>query len=600
MKLIEIYNGTAWVKLNCDTSKLTDKTEKQDGQLYGRLTFDGTISVYRDSYDLLDTIASTEGNLLLIRIYFKGEIFNCTVDAEQNNNIDFRYKDLKVKVTDEYSEFDKLGDTEYNYLEATNNLEAIFIYDADPPASYVQFETLTEIVETVHSSITLNYSGGVYLFDMGHGALTAPTYDIPTIDPTFSLISAYYNIIDYTVNSETVGVTMNANVTISVTYKICRENGIGVYAVGVPVPPAGVGWVFLKDIYNSQGNKAYPLYVRPIPAVAWANANQATKFYENGNLAIQLSECVGTGSGTVNSMLPVGHSYSKSRARFVKDILEYIVNDIDNSILFDNTGTSTDSFYFMNSYISELWKYDVSGTLYPNTEYNNPYKWLTLMPLPNAITDEQGTQKTNGQTISNITFNKLVNMLSVMGFRWYLELRGSQYYFILTHKLIVSNSITSLSLASHQGNNFQDLNFAQNIQEPEYNIIHNSEVCSNYDFVGKDINFEKLNVDNTSEYTIEGFYKDINDIRYSGNYNDSTTTEHALLAVQPYLTTASGSPAYIVRFPQGELTNAPINNAELAWSYISANLISELPSQNANVNGADVVLDNSRVKKRGN
>jgi len=241
MKIIEIDNGTDWVKLNCDTSKLTDQTSRNEGELYGRFKFNGTITVYKDSYDLLDTIVSTQGTLVNLRVWFNGESFLATMDSEQNNNIDFRYKDLKIKATDEYSNFVNLGNTEYNYLEASVNSEAIFIQDADPPSSVIETETITETVITNHSGVTLNYSGGVYLFDMGHGALTQPTYDIPTLGTTFSLISAYYRIVNFTVNSETVGVTMNADITVRTSFKKRHlgklyECPSGIIGKTVPVP----------------------------------------------------------------------------------------------------------------------------------------------------------------------------------------------------------------------------------------------------------------------------------------------------------------------------------------------------------------------------
>ena len=203
MIVIKVDNGINWVRLNCDTSKLKDITERTEGELYGRLKFSGTITVYKDSYDLLDTIVSTHGNLLDLQIFLNGEMFLATMNYEQNYNVDFKYKDLQVILTDAYSNFDKYGNTDYNYLNATENSESIAIYDADPPTGVQNFETITETVITTHNAVTLPYTGGVYLFDMGHNATTEPTYDVPTLGATFSLLSAYYRIVNFTVNSET-------------------------------------------------------------------------------------------------------------------------------------------------------------------------------------------------------------------------------------------------------------------------------------------------------------------------------------------------------------------------------------------------------------
>ena len=597
MIAIKIYNGTSWVRLACDTSKLKDTTERIDGELYGRLKFSGTITVYKDSYDLLDTIVSTVGTLLEIQIFLNGEMFLATMDSEQNTNYDFRYKDLQLVLIDAYSNFDKFGNTEYNYLNATENSESVVIYDADPPTGVQNFETITETVITTHTGVTLTYTGGVYLFDMGHNATTEPTYDIPTIGATYSLLSAHYRIVSFSVNSETIGVTMNADLTIRTTVKTCRESGIGTYVFPATTnPPAGTGWVFKEDIYNDQGNKSYPVYVRPIPAMTWANANQSESYYENGNIAIELAECVGTGSGTVNSMIPEGHSYSFPRWRFLKDVIEYIVGEIDSTIAFDSTGTATDSFYFMNSYVSESWKFDVTGTAYPNTAYSTALNYQILVPLPNAISDARGAEKTNAQSVSNTSFNAIISELKRDGYRWYLDNRSGTNYFILTHKLIAGDELSTLNLNNHQGNNFTDLNYNANISEPEFNIIHNSGQGNNFEFLGTDSVFEKVNIDNISEYQTN-FYRDINDVRNSDKYDNESLTESVLLSCQPYINT-SGSNAYIVRFPNGSATNAPVNNAELSYSYIAENLLSELPSETANINGSGIVIAEKRLKKR--
>ena len=597
MIAIKIYNGLAWVRLNCDTSKLKDVTERTDGELYGRLKFSGTITVYKDSYDLLDTIVTTVGTLLELQIYLNGEMFLATMSSEQNNNVDFKYKDLQVVLTDAYSNFDKYGNTDYNYLNATENSESIAIYDADPPTGVQNFETITETVENTHTGLVLNYSSGKYLFNMGHGAISEPTFDIPTLGATFSLLSAYYKIVNFSVNSETVGVTMNADLIIRTTIKKCRESSIGTYIFPfIPNPPAGSGWVFKEDVYNDQGNKSYPVYVRPIPSMAWANTAQSDATYENGDVSIELSECVGTGSGTVNSMLPEGHSYSFPRWRFLKDVIEYIVGEVDSTIAFDSTGTETDSFYFLNSYVSDSWKYDVTGTIYPNTAYATALKYQVLIPLPNAIVDERGAEKSNAQTVANTSFNAIISELKRDGYRWYLDNRSGTYYFILTHKLIAGNELSTINLNNHQGNNFTDLNLNINYEEPEFNTIHNSSQGSGFEFVGTDSIFEKVNIDNVSEYQ-SAFHRDINDVRIGANYDNESLTESVLLACQPYLTT-TGSSAYIVRFPNGSATNAPINNAELSYSYVAENLISELPDSIANVNGSDIIIVEKRLKKR--
>jgi hypothetical protein len=53
-----------------------------------------------------------------------------------------------------------------------------------------------------------------------------------------------------------------------------------------------------------------------------------------------------------------------------------------------------------------------------------------------------------------------------------------------------------------------------------------------------------------------------------------------------------------MRFPKGKATNAPLNNTELSWSYISSELLSELPDATAVINETDVTLSSFQLKKR--
>ncbi|MBE9489023.1 MAG: hypothetical protein IMY67_01895 [Bacteroidetes bacterium] len=581
---IKIYNGTTFVSLDCDTSKLRDSTVRNPGELFGRLKFSGSITVFNNSYDLVDTIIASEGTLANIELYLGGEIFLGTIDLEQNDNVDFRYKDLEIKVTDAYSEIDKYQNTEYNYLQVEEKAEAIFVYTGAG-----NYETIGMEASTLHVGFVFPvFESPSYTHYMSHLAGFEPTFDVPSVHASYGLTSATY-VLENVINKVISAPSLTGDATIRHIFEWKREVSNGIYSGSTKIPPSGTGWVFIEDV--QLGNLTIPKFGRP-QTVTWLNEDYSN--FENTRLTNV--NCV----SSFAEVEAVGHTYSFPRWRFLKDVIKYVFNQMDSRIMFDDTGTSTDSFNFCDTYTSVDWKYDAVGTIYPNTSYDTPFKWLAIMPMANAIPEQGGTQKSDAQRISYITWNSIVVMLYNMGFAYYIELRLGVPFFVLTHKVNVNNLLSPLNLSSFNSNNYTDLKLNTQIQSPEFNIILNKETARNFEFIGTDMIFPNLNIDSQKEYVSDKFEKDLFSIRTDGGdiYDDNGNKQNALLALQPYLTSASGSSAYIVRFPDGEISKKPALNAELAWSYISKHLLSELPSKNATVNGGEITIDNKRLKKR--
>lgn len=586
---IKIDDGVSWIPLNADTSKLRDVTTRNDGELFGRLKFTGTITIFKESYDLVNDLILSNGNIANIQIFLNGEIFTGTIDLDQNNNYDFRYKDLEIKITDDYSEIDKFANTEYNYLQAEENAEAIFVYSG---AEY--YETIGMEASTLHVGFVfpVETTAELYTLFMPHLTTSEPTFDVPAVHASYGLTSANYvleSVTNYVLTSVLTG-----DASIRHIFEWKRQIANGIYSGLTKVPPSGAGWVYIEDV--QVGNLTVPKFGRP-QIVTWANTGNSLVVVGSPLSARLLYVNCVSSSSEVES---VGNTYSFPRWRFLKDVIKYVLNQMDSNIQFDNSGTATDSFNFMNTYTSTSWKHDVSGTSFPNNSYNTPFKWLGIMPMANAISESSGAEKTNQQTISYTTWNSIKNMLYNMGYVYYIELRGGVPYFILTHKINVNNTLSTLRLSSFNGNNYTDLKKNAEINEPEFNILSNKETARNFEFVGTDMIFEKVNIDNQKDYVSDNFEKDLLSIRTDGAdiYDDNGQKQNALLSLQPYLTTSSGSNAYIVRFPNGEISGQPVLNAELAWSYISKYLASELPSLNAYINGESIVIDNKRLKKR--
>jgi hypothetical protein len=553
-----------------DVSNITLQRQKQGDDQFGRLEISGTFKFVGDDYDrIIDFIDTWGHNELGMLVYQNGTLLGLTtfntkqiIDRSRSQYI------FNVKVLDEYENFVSKGDLQYNILNTPYTSRSLKI-------------TTSAIREVVTKTIFNRSVAGVF--------------DVPTatVEVNLNILGLYYSFeigdsyTNWTMiyNNYTHTGASGLNIFINGTAEFVSEKIYGSYNGGDAQPPTGSGWVYVKD--EQFGNITAPLYRRPIQEIdVITSTNTFTNYggvdyrlfnYRNSN-AIDLSFITIT--------------YQKITRR-VDNIIEYIVGEINSSIQFDSTGTINDSFYSFKTWIGDI---DNTANIYDtNKTFNNFLICQLTDIIPDSSVDPP-IQKSDPATLGLLSFNDLMEWLKTYGFYWYLENRSGTYYFRILHKKDIELLDLNPDLRNWFGYNYTNLLPPIEYDKGEYSRLVNKQKTTNFELKGVDILFYLVQEDKNKDISSSIFYTDLTDIINNGedDYDTSATDKFVLITAL-----IDDSNYYHPRKINSLLVeDSKIPNGELGWSYVSAELISDLPDERAIINGTSQTLPDYRVKRR--
>ena len=287
----------------------------------------------------------------------------------------------------------------------------------------------------------------------------------------------------------------------------------------------------------------------------------------------------------------VGSQLRYTRMRLFTDVIEYIVGKIDSSILFDATGTATDSFYYFKTFESETCMEGASSS-------NKPFENIGIMQITDAIPLATGVEKADGATTGYLTFSQIMDYLSSLGFYWTLEERTTNTYFVLKHFTEISNSNGSINLDNYKGKDFTK--WTQNVRfdDVKFGKIKDENNGGSLGF--KNINLDFPNLTNSKNLILSNstFITDIDDIRKKreAKYNEESTEQFALFCLLKV------SSDYYVRDPFNDFSNIYQNNIELSPSFLFQKVLSGYQDSEINIFSEiisnNLTIYNDRIEKR--
>ncbi|MDX5586490.1 MAG: hypothetical protein QNK20_16510 [Aureibaculum sp.] len=194
----------------------------------------------------------------------------------------------------------------------------------------------------------------------------------------------------------------------------------------------------------------------------------------------------------------IGVTYT--RVRNFYQVIEYIVNQLDPTILFDTSGTATDSYYYFKTY-------EKGGV----TVLDN----LLIDSMSNAMLNDNNTQKSDAATVCNISLKTITDYLKdIMKIYWKLEERVDGVYFVFVHFKDVSFT-SGIDLTNYEGEDWTENKSEYDYQSvKKYSRLKRSMTAGEEDFLGVDMVFPELSniFPKTEENNISSIYTDVVDM----------------------------------------------------------------------------------------
>jgi hypothetical protein len=563
-----------------DVSNVTLSRKKTGSEQFGRLEISGTFKFVGDDYDLVVNLIDTFGhNELGIITYQNGVSLGLsTFNTKQIIDRPRSQYTFNITVNDEYKNLIDEGDIQWNilsvpYLTRTLSLNLTgFLEESTKAVFYHQQVGSWQSGGTIRW-FTMDYLGAYFTFPIDDSytnwtCLIANYTEIGLINPIFN--PAQPTILPYLVFH---GVAIFQS-----------QKAYGSYAGTEKIPPAGSGWGYIRDdVYNGYN---FPLYRRPIQASdVWTNNDRVTAI--DGTYQVKIFNHTNSNAIVVPS---TDIDYTRV-CRTVPSVIEYIVGQIDSSILFDDTGTTLDSFYSFKTMTGDV---DTQATI---NDDDKPFKNFLIVQLTDIIPDpDTGLQKTNPASLGELSFNDLMEWLKVYGFYWFLEERSGSYYYRLLHKTDISLLDNNPNLRNWKGYNYLPKSNVLEYEKAEYSRLINKQTGKDLELLGVDAIFrivqEKKNMDISSSI----FFIDLNDIvangenEYDTNATDKFVLISALIDDSDYLLPRKTDSLII----SGE----KVFNGDLGFPKVTANLMCDLPDEKATINNVNVTLADNRLKRR--
>jgi len=544
---IDIKNSSgSYEKTNPDLSKFTfSEIKKSEGSFF---SVKGSVSFFNSDYDLIKNLGE---NIILGKLYQNGFKLCNIVGNYEGLEEDVNNKKIQISfyVSDVMLNIEKKQDVEYNVLAVAPIIGTIG-FDYQQPFEY--YSNSIDFEMKVTADTFFDYVG-----DESSTApqmwITRPPYGSTT---AWLLTEATYKKIGEQ------GITLYGNVTYTFVTEIAYTGNETIY-------PEGTGWSFAENI--EVGSYTFAKFVR-YPA----SAPITTTIYSNSLwLGVAGYKVSYAKNALIDSSFLNANTYNCPNPRRLTDIIKYLVEKLDTSIQFDNSGTVTDSFYGFKNL-------EIGGVKY----FDNIFLFQLTDLIPIA---PSGALPNNRATIGKLTFRILTNWLINYGFKWHIEYRSGVPYFMLSHKLSITSTTQPINFSNYLGYDFGQNNNKFKTDVPEYSTLLNETITTNPDFLGTNIEFLKVVTPTSKSILEKNFYVDYaHIIAEPSAYDDMSITQFVILAT-------NGTDTIIL---DSKLLEKKITNAPMSFAFYAENIMLDLPNKNMEINGASIVADEKRLKKR--
>lgn len=464
--------GSDFVPLDAIDSKFPLSKKKVDNEIFGRFQ-DFNIECYDAGFELLQTIAAgkqqTELKVYLNTILQVNGVIELLGFQDENRELN----KVKVKVDDEYKLLLEDIDREFNYFDGDLDIWTIQA-DTNIERLTIQTTAFTDpapVVGSVWWNANLQFGGGPPVLRTYYARQEKRVKDF--IADELIGTDGWVLLTDHGDDTKTIVRDWTPYYPVAVT-------GDFVFNIGlITDPPPGFAFI---EFHVLLGNVFL----------------DETAYYN----------------------LDPSETYTRARKLF--DIIEYLVGEIDGTIVFDNTETSTDSFFYFKDY--------------SNPDAQDSLTELMVTQITDFILNDAGDEKDEPATIANITFEKVLNFIKNRFYVWWeLEDRSGTFYFVFKHW-------TERSFSS--GIDFADFsyfgtNWSAGKEQYEYEqnklwkFRKRQELSSNVDFVGLDLELLDVNSEVVRDVQFGTFFTDIWDIQNNpSKYPDNSINQFVLAATK--------------------------------------------------------------------
>lgn len=417
---INIYpTKEKFIKFNPKEISIIEKSEKHKKLI----EVSGNLIISNDDFDFF--IPNDENKFITnvsAKIYENAELIYNLIDLEISR-IDRSLRKAEFKLENVHNEYSKL----LVNLEREININEVQTY----PLNYENFKTFDVITASE---------------SFGANPVTDANIKNWIINENNS--NQYLQISKLTVTSVDCSTGL-------ITADIERKRIIGIGTnINFKRPPAGLNWDYLEDrnLTTEYGTDDFPIYQKKpktyeITSSGSSHCTGAKTLYE-----VELEEI-----GIIN--------YTESRK--LKEIIEYCVQEIDNSILFDN-----------NSF-SEIENFEGLTDEFGN---NKPFSDIRIMGVPDFIPTEKNIPKNNPQTILNFKLSEIFKYLEQYGFYWILEKIGNDFYFRIKLEINFSLISGNENLKNYKGIDWRYLEKNLIINAPSFYVVKHNITFDNVEF----------------------------------------------------------------------------------------------------------------------
>ncbi len=471
------------------TGSVSILKNRQSNEIFGRFELD-SITVYGDDVDFLEGLDSSNTD---IEIYLNGVlqvvgIIDLIPDIDDNT----KFYTYPLSLKDEYTNLVDGYETEINVINDTD-------IDRVGVKSFSQIQKLTYKQNS-------NFSDGI-------GSL-------------FGVFSGGGGIDIYARQEITIN-TQSANVLIGKDgWTFVLDNGDGTYQIarafsdtGLPSPAINT----LESEYNTQTYTAGRYWDKT--GASGLSINDTLTF-NNGttseNITFLFEQDAGGGIYAQNGVYDDRYYGDEiqyyTRFRDLFQTIEFIVGELDSSILFDKSGGENDSFYYFKTFQNGASQYTLKN--------------LWISSISDMILDVDGFEQ-DTQTLCNLTFKKLTDFLKNR-FRVFWELRedSGNYYIIFKHWTETQKTISK----NPDLTNWYNINWSISKKQSTFDKakifkqIKRGNFASNSDFVGADIFILNISTNDVLILDNSVFFDDITDIYTNQSaYPNNSTNQFAIV-----------------------------------------------------------------------
>lgn len=381
-------------------------------------------------------------------------------------------------------------------------------------------------------------------YDFRQYESTSAVYYIPSTLTQSQYEQYIINLCNNYVGYMPSSITFSGTTIVTATLSLRRLYAYGYYpnpssppvSSDLKYPPPGKDWAF--DSYILYSGTYFPKYVKKPPSFSistWQTYTGGTTPQQDINV-----------EGFRNFL---GYLDYSNVGRLLEVVIEYVIGQIDATIAFDSS-----SFSDLNS---------------------TPYEYMMLLGISDFIPSDGDIQKSDPQTVLNISISRILGWLEKRGFFWYLEEITGTYYFRLKLKYNQTLGTPATDLSDYYNRNWIRQIAKYEKQDVEFWSIKNESLCKDPSFIW-DYYYIIGGADKEPFKTLgdEYIFTDINNVfdAKTNDYDDSV--ENFVL-----VSCDSVSTWYQSRSDTSLYHNRTVINFALSIPYIAHNILSNLPTK---------------------